>query len=56
MKYLGYLIGLCITVIVEIFIYRYIVNKSIKRSQLVDAFKSLITCMTLWCIGLIIQM
>ena len=55
MKYLGYLIGLCITVIVEIFIYRYIVNKSIKRSQLVDAFKSLITCMTLWCIGLIIQ-
>ena len=55
MKYSGYLIGLCLTVIVELIIYRYIVHKSIRHSQLVSAFKLLIACMILWCTGLIVQ-
>lgn len=55
MKYSGYLIGLCITVVVELFIYRYIILKSITHSQVVTAFKLLIVCMALWCAGLIVQ-
>lgn len=55
MKYLGYFIGLCITIVIEFFIYRYVVYKSIRHSQLVESFKCLILCMILWCIGLIIQ-
>lgn len=55
MKYSGYLIGLCITIVVALFIYRYILLKSITHSQVVTAFKFLIACMALWCAGLIVQ-
>jgi len=55
MQYLGYFIGLIITVIIEILMFRYISKRSSKRTPVLRAFRYTILCMSSWCIGLIIQ-
>ena len=55
MQHLGYFIALGVTVIAEIVIFYYIRKRSSKQNQLVTAFKLTMTCMMLWCIGLMIQ-
>ena len=55
MQHLGYFIALGVTVIAELVIFYYIRKRSSKQNQLVTAFKLTMTCMMLWCIGLMIQ-
>lgn len=55
MQYLGYFIGLIITVIIEISMFGYISKRSGNRTPVLKAFRYSVLCMTLWCIGLIIQ-
>ncbi len=55
LQHLNYFIGLFATVIVEIIMYVYISKKSKDKSQIVTAFKYTILCMTLWCVGLLVQ-
>lgn len=55
MQHLEYFIALGITVLAEIIIFHYIKKRSSKKNQLVTAFKLTMTCMMLWCIGLMVQ-
>ena len=55
MQHLGYFIALGVTVLAEIIIFYYIKKRSSKKNQLVTAFKLTMTCMMLWCIGLMVQ-
>ena len=54
-KYLNYLIGLVITVIVEFIMIFFITKRSKRVTPVITSFKFTILCMTLWCIGLIVQ-
>ena len=51
----SYFIALLVTVILELIVFYYIRKRGNKRSQLVLAFELTMTCMMLWCIGLMIQ-
>ena len=55
MQHLEYFIALGVTVLAEIIILHYIKKRSSKKNQLVTAFKLTMTCMMLWCIGLMVQ-
>ena len=55
MQYLGYFIGLIVTVIIEIAMFVYISKRSSSQTSVLKAFKYSTLCMTLWCVGLIIQ-
>lgn len=55
MQYLEYIIALSITVIFELIIFYFIRRRGGKHNQLVVAFKMTMTCMMLWCLGLIVQ-
>lgn len=55
MQHLGYFIALAVTVIAELVVFYYIRKRSSKQNQLVTAFKLTMTCMMLWCIGLMVQ-
>ena len=55
MTHLGYFIALGITVFAELIIFYYIRKRGSKRNPLVTAFELTMTCMMLWCIGLMIQ-
>ena len=55
MQHLGYFITLGITVLAELIIFYYIRKRGSKRNPLVTAFKLTMTCMMLWCIGLMVQ-
>ena len=55
MQFGGYFIVLIITVIAELTIFYFIRKRASKRNQLVRAFECTMLLMTLWCIGLIVQ-
>lgn len=55
MKNVGSLFALILTVLVEIIVYRYIRKRSNGNNQLVTTFIAVGVCMTLWGVGLIIQ-
>lgn len=55
MQFGEYFIVLIITVISELTIFYFIRKRASKRNQLVRAFECTMLLMTLWCIGLIVQ-